>query len=280
MKKILVPTDFSDCANAAASIAMDLAKKSHAEIYFLHMHETVPEGGHAHMHGGAHTGSTHHHSHEGHAKNELDKLIHTAEQNGVAAGQILVRNTGNERIVSYIEGYHIDLVVMGTQGASGLKEFLSGSTAQRIVRESRVPVLVIKKGNEKLEFKNIVFASSFEEDVQKPFLRIVEFADLVNAHIHLLYVNMPFNFKETDQAEANMHAFHKKCPRGTCSVNIYNALNEERGIQKFADSIKADVIALTTHGRSGFMKLISRSITESLVNHSELPVLSVNIDVE
>ncbi|HNP94051.1 MAG TPA: universal stress protein [Cyclobacteriaceae bacterium] len=280
MKKILVPTDFSDCANAAVTVALDIAKKAQAEIYFLHMHETAPEGGHAHMHGGGHTISSHHHSHEGHHKNELDKLVRLAEQKGVSAKPVLVKNTGNEQIISYIEGYQVDLVIMGTQGTSGLSEFISGSTAQRIVRESPVPVLVVKEGNEKRQFKNIVFASSFEEDVHKPYLRIVELADLLGAHIHLLYVNMPFNFKETDEAEANMHDFHKKCPRGTCSINIYNALNEERGIQKFANSIHADVIALTTHGRSGFLKLMSRSVTESLVNHSQIPVLSVNINVE
>lgn len=280
MKNILVPTDFSDCASAAAKVALDIAKKAQAEIYFLHMHETAPEGGHAHMHGGGQAGGMQHHSHEGHAKNELEKLVRNAEHNGVQAKPVLVKNTGNERLVSYIDGYNIDFVVMGSHGASGLKEFLSGSVTQRIVRESPVPVLVIKNGNETLEFKNIIFASSFEEDVHKPFLKIVEFADLINAHIHLLYVNMPFNFKETDEAITAMQTFHKKCPRGTCSINIFNALNEERGIQKFAESINADVIALTTHGRSGFMKLISRSITESLVNHSGVPVLSVNINVQ
>ena len=74
------------------------------------------------------------------------------------------------------------------------------------------------------------------------------------------------------------YAFNDKCPRGTCSINIYNALNEERGIMKFSTEIKADMIAMTTHGRTGFMKMISPSITESLVNHSNLPVLSVNIN--
>lgn len=280
MKKILVPTDFSDCANAATKIALDIARKAQAEVYFLHMHRMFEEGGHAHMHGGGASKVDQHCADEVHAKNELSKLVKHAEENGVSAKQVLVINTGNERMISYVDPYKIDFIVMGSHGASGVKEFLSGSNAQRLVRESPVPVLSIKTQHENVEFKNIVFASSFEEDVHKPFLKIIEFADLVNAHIHLLYVNMPFNFKETDEVEANMHAFHKKCPRGTCSVNIFNALNEERGIQKFSESIKADVIALTTHGRSGFMKMISRSITESLVNHSYVPILSVNINVE
>jgi len=280
MKRILVPTDFSDCANAATTVALNIASKAQAEVYFLHMHKMASEGGHAHMHGGGSSTGLQHCPDEGHAKSELAKLVQQAEKMGVNAKPVLVINTGNERMMDYVEPYKIDFIVMGSRGASGLKEFLSGSNTQRIVRESPVPVLAVKVGNEKLKFKNVVFASSFEEDVHKQFLRVIEFADLMNAHIHLLYVNMPFNFKETDEAEANMHAFHKKCPRGTCSVNVYNALNEERGIQKFADSIKADVIALTTHGKSGFMKLVSRSITESLVNHSEVPVLSVNINVE
>ena len=123
-------------------------------------------------------------------------------------------------------------------------------------------------------------ASTFQEDVHKPFHKIIEFADLMKAQIHLLNVNMPFHFKETDEAEENMQAFLKKCPRGTCTINIYNALNEERGIQKFAEKINADVIAMTTHGKTGFMKMISPSITESLVNHSDIPVLSVNVNAK
>jgi hypothetical protein len=74
-----------------------------------------------------------------------------------------------------------------------------------------------------------------------------------------------------------MKAFLKKCPRGNCSINIFNALNEESGIQKFAETIHADLIALTTHGNTGIIKMFSPGITESLVNHSDIPILSLNI---
>ena len=91
---------------------------------------------------------------------------------------------------------------------------------------------------------------------------------------------MPFQFKETDEIEAQMQQFLKKCPKGTCTINIYNALNEERGIQKFSEKINTDIIALTTHGKTGFVKMIAPSITESLVNHSKSPILSVNINTK
>jgi len=90
---------------------------------------------------------------------------------------------------------------------------------------------------------------------------------------------VPYSFEETDRSLEKMHAFHKSCPRGgTCTTNIYNSLNEERGILKFAESVEADLIALTTHGKTGFLSLMSKSITESLVNHSEIPILSINLN--
>lgn len=277
MKKILVPTDFSACAENASKVAIALAKKAKAEIYFLHLHLPLSSGGHAAMHGAGSKKKKHQqHDHLGHVKAQLQSLVTKAEREGVSAKAELILDDSRQLIEKSVKAFSIDLVVMGSHGVRGFREIL-GSNTQKLVRHSIAPVLVVKEKVKKFEVKNIVFASTFEEDVHKPFMKVIAFADIMAAKIHLLYVNTPFLFKETDAAEANMKAFLKKCPRGTCSINIYNSLNEETGIQKFVKTIKADMIALTTHGRTGFMKMISHSITESLVNHSSVPVLSVNI---
>ena len=272
MKSILVPTDFSDCANAAAEVAVDIAKRSRAEIIFLHMHKPQYEGSHAHTHGGS--TKKEHCSDEGHARNELNELIRKAEHHDLKAKPAFVFDNGNERIETYVQTFNIDFIVMGSHGANGIKEAFIGSNTQRVVRDSTVPVLIVKRKTDKFEPKKVVFASSFEEDVGKPFEFIVDFATTWEANLHLLYVNMPFNFKETDQATANMQNFADKYPGA--SINIYDAFNEERGIKKFASEIKADLIAMTTHGRTGFIKMISHSIAESLMNHAEVPILIVN----
>ena len=277
MKNILVPTDFSDCARTAEEIGLEIAKKANAEIHFLHTLFTPVDWVKLPL-------EKEHLFHDtkvqiGHAKSELNKLKKRAEKMGLKVQEFLVFDKGREEIDQHIKHHKHDFIVMGSHGANGFKQVI-GSNTQKVVRNSPVPVLVVKKKPKKFEIKNMVFASTFQEDVHKPFHKIIEFADLMKAQIHLLNVNMPFHFKETDEAEANMQAFLKKCPKGTCSINIYNALNEERGIQKFAEKINADVIAMTTHGKTGFMKMISPSITESLVNHSDIPVLSVNINAK
>lgn len=272
MKNILVPTDFSDCANNAVETGITLAKKMKAEILFIHVQRTPVEWKKLRKEQEKNFPETIHEI--GHARGELTKLELKAKQAKLKASTALVFN--NNDISKVIKDYKHDLIVIGSYGTSGFKELI-GSNTQRVVRYSSTPVLVIKDFLKNNTFKNIVFASNFEEGAHQPFRKVIEFANLVKAQIHLLYVNMPFYFKETDEIESVMLSFLKKCPRGTCSINIYNALNEERGIEKFAEKMKADVIAMTTHGKTGFMKIIAPSITESLVNHCDIPILSVNI---
>jgi len=276
MKNILVPTDFSDCSRVAEEVGIKLAKRAKAEIHFLHIQWTPITWTRLPLEKEDLYPETK--AQIGYAKRELDKLVNRAEKLGLKAEQFLIFDKGRPEITNHIRHHKHDFIVMGSHGTSGIRELL-GTNAQHIVRYSPSPVLVVKNSPQNFEVKNIVFASSFEEVTQHPFLQVIELGDLLGSQIHLLYVNLPFSFKETDEIEENMNSFHSKCPRGTCSINIYNALNEERGIQKFAEKVNADIIAITTHGKTGFLRMISQSITESLVNHSDIPVLSVNAKV-
>nr|WKN38627.1 universal stress protein [Tunicatimonas sp. TK19036] len=276
MKNILVPTDFSDTANRAAEIAIAIAEKSQAEIHFLHLQITPVPWVKLDKEKEKRFPDTL--KEIGRARHELHQLVKRAEYQGLKAKEFLVFDVGKEEILKHIPFHHHDFVVMGSHGASGAKELFVGSNTQKVLRGAPVPVLVVKEKTA-WPVKNVVFASNFEEDVQEPFRTVVKFANLNESNIHLLYVNVPFAFEETDQSLEKLEAFHKTCSRGgTCTLNIYNSLNEERGILKFAQSVKADLIALTTHGRSGFLSLIGKSITESLANHSEIPILSINLN--
>ncbi|MEQ9261879.1 MAG: universal stress protein [Owenweeksia sp.] len=276
MKNILVPTDFSDTANRAADIAIAIAEKAKAEIHFLHLQVTPVEWVKLDKRKEKRYPDTL--KQIGHARGELHKWVKKAEEKGLIAKDFLVFDVSRDEILKHIPHHHHDFVVMGSHGASGAKELLIGSNAQKILRHATVPVLVVKEQST-WPMQNIVFASSFEDDVQTAFHTVVKLADLSEANIHLLYVNVPSAFEETDKSLEKMKAFHKSCPRkGTCTLNIYNALNEERGILSFAKSVNTDLIAMITHGRAGFFNLMGKSIAESVANHSERPILSINIE--
>ena len=79
-----------------------------------------------------------------------------------------------------------------------------GSNAEKIVRNSDVPVLIIKKEENDFQVNDFVFASDFAEEIKKPFQKVVDFANKFDATLHLAMINTPNNFKSTSFAEEIM----------------------------------------------------------------------------
>jgi nucleotide-binding universal stress UspA family protein len=277
MKKILVPTDFSSCANNAAELALKIAQKANARVEFLHILVTPIDWVALDIRKESQYPEIK--KQIGHAKAELGQWVKRAKELGITGVKVISFTQGNEEIVNHAQNHGHDLIVMGSHGASGLKELVMGSNAQKVVQEARTPVLIVKENLKKLNIRNMVFASTFLEDVHQSFHLIIDFADLMEAYNNLLYVNVPEQFEESHESESRMKSFLTRCPRGTCSINVFNAETPEKGILQFAEDRGMDLIALVTHGRKGIKGLFASSLTEKLVNHSALPVLSVNIEI-
>jgi len=170
-----------------------------------------------------------------------------------------------------------DLIVMGSHGLSGYNNFFIGSNTEKIVRRANAPVLTIKDEIEDFTIKKMVFASNFLDESYQAFEKIKYFADLYNAHIDLLKVITPKNFESTPVSQKLIKNFVKKFNLKNYAANIYNAHDIEKGIIDFSDVQEADLIAIETHGRTGFAHLINGSLAEDLVKHETKPVLSIKM---
>jgi nucleotide-binding universal stress UspA family protein len=122
IKKILIPTDFSDCARQAAQMGIAMAKLAGAEILFLHLSEKGETSSHVPRTAGAPVGPS-----LGYEKNELNEWVKTAEREGVKAIPLLVTNAGNRKITDYVSSQGINMIVMGSHGATGIREWIIGS---------------------------------------------------------------------------------------------------------------------------------------------------------
>jgi nucleotide-binding universal stress UspA family protein len=180
-------------------------------------------------------------------------------------------------IKEFSKAKEIDLVVMGSKGSSGLSELLVGSNAERMTRNSATPVLIVKKAIENFEPKNIVFATNGEEGAKAVVEALNKFQSAFGATVHVLNVNTPNNFYRTRTMEKMLKDFAEASGLKNFTINIYNDANEEDGILNFAEDVKADMIAIGTHARTGFSRILSSNISEDVVNHSNLPVLTVKI---
>ena len=274
MNRILVPTDFSEQAENALKVAAMLAKKHNAEIYLLHMMEIpmqqidpgasvsdVPEA--LFFMKLAHK--------------RFEDLIESDYLEGITVRETVKADITFNEIKDSCKEYDIDLIVMGSHGASGLKEMFIGSNAEKVVRSSDVPVLVIKNEHNSFNIRDFVFASDFKNDNKKTYEQAVKFAKMTDAKIHLLLVNTANNFITTHDSRTRINDFISGQTFENYTINVHNDTSVEQGILNFSAEIDADLIGISTHGRQGIAHFFNSSISEDLVNHAERPVITFKI---
>ncbi len=277
MKRIIVPIDFSEHSEFALETAANLAIKFGSELIVIHMLE-------------------------------LSKAIVSAARNALNEEAVFYLKLAEQKFEifldkPYLEGVKVtpivkhfkvfsevnqvameldaNLIVMGSHGASGVKEVLVGSNTEKVVRHADIPVLVIKHNPILLDFENGVFASNFSEEAITPYLNAKVAFEKLNVKMHLVYVNSPDgSFKSSSEMHKCISKFLKKAEgdlRNLNKVNIVSDYSVEKGILNFANVIGADIIAVATHGRKGLAHFFEGSITEDLANHSTLPVMTFKI---
>lgn len=274
MKKILVPTDFSEQAENALKVAVQLAKINDSEIYLLHMLElplqeidalstpsALPEAMFFMKL----------------AEQKFEALLSKSYLKDIRVYDIVKNFPSFSSVIDTCHEHDVDLIVMGSHGASGLKEMFIGSNAEKVVRTSDIPVLVIKGKHDNFKVENFVFASDFKNDNKKTYRQAIEFAQSLGAKIHLLMVNTANDFLSTSEAKNRIDNFTKNYDFKDYSVHIYNDESIESGVLNFSKEIGADLIGISTHGRQGISRFFSGSIGEDVVNHADLPVMTFKI---
>jgi nucleotide-binding universal stress UspA family protein len=274
MKRILVPTDFSEHAEDALKVAAQIAKKNNCEIFLLHMLELPSQMSDA-ITGGS--GIPEVMLFIKKANETFQKIKESHYLKGISVSETVHFERASNGILSFSKKNKIDLIVMGSHGSSGIEELLIGSNTEKVVRLSDIPVLVIKKDVGKFECKNFVFASDFSNEIKKPFKKMLEFSKLFDANLFLVMISTPNSFKPTLLAEKIMGDFIADLDIQNYSLHIFNDVNVESGVLNFSNAINADLIGLCTHGRTGLAHFFNGSISEDLVNHAIKPVITFKI---
>lgn len=269
MKKIIVPVDFSKQAAYALDLAMQIAKKDKYEVTVLHVIE-YPVGG------------------------IMDPV-------GVPVPPVydkefidLLKEKAEERMENFLMGFddtesldvqvdignayagiaeklleeEYDLIIMGTKGASGLREFFIGSNTEKVVRTARCPVIAVRENVQIKNIHNIVFATAGTEVSEDLITHVKQLQSLFEAKLHIVRINTPNNFESDRLVLPLLEKMAQRFMLKDYSVNVYNDVYEDQGIMHFAEAIGADMIAMGTHGRKGFGHFISGSLAEDVVNHA------------
>lgn len=276
MKKIIVPTDFSELSENALKVAADIAKKHGSEIYLLHMLDLSEQF----VNISESSKQQQLLFYMQLANNNFEKLLEKPYLKEVKVTPVIKHFKVFQEINTAAHELDADIILMSSRGASGIKGYLVGSNTEKVVRTAEIPVLVIKSEMKNFQPRTIVFACDFTLENINPYNQVKKIAAFLGAELKMVYINTPnLKFKSTYEAREHMREFMSaaKISMTNQSIIIYNDYMIQEGIKNAAEDLKADLIAIPTHGRKGIEKLLSGSIGESVANTSEIPVITIKI---
>lgn len=273
--KIIVPIDFSEHSDYALETAAIMARQYNAEILALHMLElsdsVLLKADDVQNEKALFYLKL--------AEKRFQEFLDKDYLNDIKVTPMVKHYKVFSEVSKVADEHSVDLIVMGSHGTSGFSELFMGSNTERVVRNSNVPVLVIKKKPHNLSFNKIILGTNFQKESRDIYKKVNNaFGD---NELYLLHVNVPNdNFRSTTELEELANDFLLGSDGNLDAKNKVHFVSDytvENGIANFAKKVDADLIVVSTHGRTGIAHFFEGSITEDIANHANLPVLTFRI---
>lgn len=294
---ILIPTDGSDQVEPAVQYGLTLAQWDDATVHALHVVDSSPIERTLKLT----TGETEQKTPPDTWYNAGDaatrQIADQASERGLEAVTEVRRGIPAQEIQSYIADNGIDLACMGTRGRTGLDRLLLGSVTTRIVRTVDIPVLCVKpeategiSDSERLSpFENILVPTDGSKQAKKAVTQALDLARSGNATLHALYVvdrsayaSRPgYTWNELQQLLEQSGATVLEDVQSRVAQEELSVITEMRHgvphqtVQEYCAQHDIDLVAMGTHGRSGLSRQLIGSVTERVLQHSNVPVLTV-----
>lgn len=276
MKRIAVPTDFSDNAYNALLYATQLFASDRASIVLIHSFEDEFSRSTSRIDIGKSDDLYQE------VEKRVSKSFATLKKNIQAdtkgidiSFETLMTGLPLDRFINkLVKDERIDFVVMGTKGATGLQEVFMGSQTVRLIKKiQKAPVFAIPQQAHIQPPKTIVFATDFKKPMAHNGLHLLK--ELMRLHHPALKIT---HIYEQKQPESHIESQYKamKAALGEIESTMHwleNASKKETVLDDFIKKTSADLLVLTHHKKSFLQRLFQEDVVENLGFHSEIPLL-------
>lgn len=276
IKRILVPVDFSETSDTATTNAMMLAKLLKADVFLISVIE------HSWFHYAmlmeTHATPIILPDIDSAVTKKMNKIVEKMSKKfGIKPHVYIATGHVYKEILSFSEDNKIDLIIMGTHGVSGYNEMFLGSTAQRIVHLSEVPVLTMRNKFNNPIFKNILIPIDNSMHSREKVNIAITFGHLFGATMHI--IGLP-----DSKEKIELNKFHikiksveeilseSKLPQKT---TIVHGENLAKSAIDYATKNKCDLIVINTGHESEITGIFMGAFAQQMVNHTKIPVLSI-----
>ena len=284
MKKILVPIDFSNNSLNALRIAIDTAVKNKMKLVVIHQLSLLELTSDTTFTGFYIPVAT---DQVAYAKKELERFVKKAliPFKGRGAEKLITSEVvpgagAADIILDRAKKHEADLIVMGTNGASGLKRVFIGSVASSVMVKSKIPVMVVPGNFRRKPIQKIGYASDLAH-AESELKQLIPFASLFDATIEMFHVEPTFPTSQAYlkfDAKKEIPELKKKLKLKSLEFQMVKTKFDNDfygGVHKFVRKVKPGIICMISHKRSWIGNLLDPSKSKGLAYHTEVPVISI-----
>lgn len=272
LRRIVVPTDFSSLAEEAARAALAIAERSGAEIVLLYADPFLPP---------PHFLATQVDElsvalsdSKRLAAEELEKWRARMIGDRVTSSSVVIEDLPVAAIIDWTAANGVDLIVMGTHGRGGFNRMLLGSVSERVLRETVIPLLLVRPETAHPESTRILCPVNSTPAAHRALDYAVSFASSIGGEVTLLHVVE----RTDDSAEERKTIEQWVSQAGTTAVRIETLVRHGNAAEQIitaAREAKAGMIILASQHRRFFDTTFIGSTTVRITRHAEAPVLVV-----
>jgi nucleotide-binding universal stress UspA family protein len=277
MKQILVPCDFSDYSRHAINAAIMLAFHTRASVTVLHICRVKVPTPYLNLQQII--------QREEKAKQEgnilLQNFIQSIRQHlepelqQVPLTPIVQLGLIVDEIIRFTEqSEKIDYIMMGTKGATGLKEVVMGSNTAAVIESTIIPVIAIPQHQAFRPWKKIVLATNLHAVYDEVLAPVVELIKIFDAHLHIIHVDYKHNPHLNEQAKHLTSQLTRLIGSDqNLKFEVINGSSITQAINEFVRQHKPDLLVMTKEEHSNFERIFIPSTTVSIAHHAEVPLL-------
>ena len=278
MKRILVPTDFSEEANNALTSALSLANVTKSEILLLHVIEDP------HVEAFRTIGESHYDPMDNvyvlklieRTKSKLEDIVNESRFADIEISYKIDIGNSYTSIIEHIAKHESSLIVMGTKGVSGLEEILVGSVADKVVRQADCPVITVKQCKDLTKIKNIVYATDLKPEQEQIIDHLKRIQSFFDAKLHIIKVYDSIWMSEKE-VKSRIEEFAEYMKLENYTSHVVKDADESEAIMDYAAEKDADMIAMGAHDRVGLLYLIAGQVSKHVINHAHRPIWTKSI---
>lgn len=279
LDEVLIPTDGSDEAGVAIDHGLDLAEQFDATAHVLHVvdvqkTETAP----------------HREAWRKRGEEYVGEVADDASRAGIAVETEVRTGYPADCILAYTDEYDIDLVAMGTHGRTGVRRYVLGSVAERVVRLADVPVLIVRLTEHRphyFPYEDVLVPTDGSPGVAAATKWAIGIADAYNATVHALSVIDPMSLGidvrsvertqilEDAAEEAVDDVLAAAREAGLAATGAVTEGTPYREIGTYVHEAEIDLVVMGTNGASDIERYLVGGVTDRTIRTSHVPVVTI-----